>query len=236
MSLLQNVAWLDPLVKPHEDAELQKRARAEFGVANDALSHYYGCPWVARMVTTGNLRNGKLVNLDVELHDLIFLAVSADSSCRYCYSGQRLMMRFLGFDEKRIRELEAASFEALSDPRERVALDFARRFSRANPPPSATDRRALSEAGFSDGEILEITYCAARAVTSNRLTTLAALPISTDDATESIAFKWFRPVIAWMINRASRRGEPDTLWVFQLRSELIEILFHFGELLDDAAV
>jgi AhpD family alkylhydroperoxidase len=211
MTLLQDVAWRDPLVEPHPDAEFDKRARAEFGVPNATYRHYYSCPWVARMVTSGNLRNGKLAHLDIALNDLIFLAVSADNSCRYCYSGQRLMLRFIGYDEKRIRDLEAASFEALSDPRERLAIDYARRFSRANPPVSAADKQALSDAGFSDGEVLEIAYSAARAVTSNRLTTLPALPISTDDGTASIAFKWFRPIIAWMFNRVKRRGEPVTL-------------------------
>ena len=212
MATLENVAWDECLLEPRRDAELERDARRAFSVPNSLIRLYSACPWLARSLITGNYRNGQLVHIDLDLADLIFLAVSQDNSCRYCYAAQRAAFRILGFDEERIRRVEEASFTAESNQGERLALDFARRFSRANPPPSVADKAALREAGYSDEAIKEIAYIAASTVNGNRITTLPAVPVEEiEKATDRLLFKLLRPLIAKLLRSRRGPGQPEFL-------------------------
>ena len=212
MSAVVDVAWGECLVAPVRDAALERDARKAFGVQYDAVRYFAKCPWLARAFTEGNLRNGHLVHLDHDLFDLIFLAVSQDNSCRYCYASQRAQLRILGCDERKIRAIEQASYSAQFEPRERLALEFARRFSRANPVPSADDEATLVDAGHSIDTVRELAFAAANAVIANRITTLLALPLAPIEGTED---RWItrllRPLIARMILGACKPGHPEPL-------------------------
>jgi len=118
----------------------------------------------------------------------------------------------LGFDDERIRAVEEASFTAEADRGERLALDFARRFSRSNPPPSAADRAALHEAGYSDEAIKEIAYMASWTVAGNRYTTLPAVPLERVEGMDARwLFRLLRPLIAIPFRSRRRRGRPESL-------------------------
>ena len=215
MSSLESVEWEECLLEPRRDADLEREARRTLGFVPPALSLFSSCPWLARNVVHGGFRYGRLIHLDLVLADLIFLAVSQDSSCRYCYAGQRALFRLQGFDEERIRRVEEASFSAEDDPRERLALDFARRFSRSNPAPSAADLSALRDAGYGDGEIKEIACVAATTVTANRVTTLPALPLEQSNLETRWLVRLFRPLVGRWIR--STRGQPACV---QVRSRI----------------
>lgn len=212
MTTLQNVEWGECLLEPRRDAELERDARKAYGVPFPLIRFYSPCPWLARAFIKGNYRNGQLVHIDLDLADLIFLAVSQDNSCRYCYASQRMQLRVLGFDDERIRRVEEASFTAEADRGERLALDFARRFSRANPPPSAADKAALREAGYSDEAIKEIAYMASYTVSGNRTATLPAAPLERVEGMEDRwLFKLLRPLIARLLRPRKKRGRPEFL-------------------------
>jgi AhpD family alkylhydroperoxidase len=212
MTNLQNVEWDECLLEPRRDAELERDARKAFGVPYPLIRFYSPCPWLARWLINTNYRNGQLVHIDLGLAELIFLAVSQDNSCRYCYAAQRTALRVLGFDDERIRRVEEASFTAETDRGERLALDFARRLSRSNPPPSAADKAALREAGYSDEAIKEIAYMAASTVAGNRAATLPAVPIERIEGMETrLLFKLLRPLIARLLRSRERRGRPEFL-------------------------
>jgi alkylhydroperoxidase family enzyme len=188
MTKLQNVEWEECLLEPRRDPELERDARKTFGVPYPLIRFYSPCPWLARSFITANYRNGQLVHIDLGLADLIFLAVSQDNSC------------------------QEASFTAEADRGERLALDFARRFSRANPPPSAADKAALRDAGYRDEAIKEIAYIASHTVSGNMGGTLPAAPLGRVEGMDARwQFKLLRPLIARLLRSRRRRGRPEFL-------------------------
>lgn len=212
MSVLAQVEWEECRVSPRRDPELEREVRKSFGTVPSAVHYVISSPWIVHNYARENYRVGQLVHLDREMADLIFLAVSQDNSCRYCYASVRALLGILGFDRERIERIEAASFDAESSPAEKSALDFARRLSRSNPAPGAGDRAALRDAGFSDDAIREITYIAAYTVAANRATTLPAIPTASAEGFEDrLTVRLFRPLLAWLFRRRIHRGQPESL-------------------------
>ena len=205
---IDSIEWGESFLEPRRDPEVERAFRKAGGLTPSmaVVRLLAPCPWLARTLAT-NHHNGQIVHIKSELADLIFLAVSRDNSCRYCYAGQRALLRVMGFDEQRIRSVEDSSLGAEADSTERLALDFARRISRANPSPSAADWDALRAAGYSDGEIKEITYLATYTVAANRTTTLCALPLDSVEILDGSFVRLFRPAIAWFVRRRITRGQ-----------------------------
>jgi len=174
---IREVAWESPpLFEPHRDAELERWARESGAPSFYPLRYFARCPWLARsMVRFSAL---ELAHLEHELAELAVLVVSRDNSCRFCYAGARLLLRVTGMSAERIESFEAGLATAEIEPRNRLALEFVRRLSRCNPPPSRAEAQALLDAGFSREELLELSFVTAQNVVINRLTTLAALPPS----------------------------------------------------------
>ena len=212
MSHPQEIEWEACMLEPRRDAELEREVRKALGLVPPAIPLFAPCAWLARAFVRCNLLLTPLVYAERALVDLISLAVSQANSCRYCYASQRALLRIQGFDEERIRQLQEAYVGAESDPGERRALEFARSISRSSPPPSAVERSALREAGFSDGAIREIAYVAAMTIAANRYTTLPALPLV---QVEGLEKRWFirllRPVLARLLRSKTKQGEPEFL-------------------------
>ena len=143
MAEIEQMEWGDSLVPPRKDAELKREFKRNYGIVTPAFPYFAHSPWLVRAQSHGNYRAGQLAYIALDLADLIFLAVSQDNSCRFCYVAQRSVLRILGFDDERIRRTEEAASSAEMDPSEKCALDFARRFSRANPAPGLEDWERL---------------------------------------------------------------------------------------------
>ncbi len=211
MSALQEIEWEESLLEPRRDKAIEREIRKAGGFVLPFVSFFQPCPWLARSLGK-TYRSRQLVHTELALADLIFLVVSQDNSCRFCYGSQRSLLRIQGFDEERIRRLEDLSFTAEDDPRERLALDFARRVSRANPPPSAAEKDDLREAGYSEESIKEIAYVAAFTVLATRITTLPAVPLVQAEGFDKRWFvKLFRPLIARYLRSQSKQGQPEFL-------------------------
>jgi alkylhydroperoxidase family enzyme len=174
-AFLENVEWESCLVQPHRDAALERDVRQEFGVVPPALAYLSSVPWVARSLAALQLVPSPHLHEDV--CDLVRLVVAEDNSCRYCYAAQRTIMRLHGFSTRRIRELEESRFAARLDPREALALEFARHVSRIDAR-LADDRARLAAVGWSEEAIAELACVAAANVFANRVATLPALPIA----------------------------------------------------------
>ena len=172
---IREIEWeRPPLVEPHPDAELERWARESGAPRIYPIRYFTRCPWLARsMVRLGTL---ELAHLGHRLADIAVLVVSRDNSCRFCYAGARVLLRVNGMSEASIESLEGDLVTAELEPRHRLGLEFARRLSHSNPPPSATDVKALREAGFSREELLELAFVTAQYVIVNRITTFIALP------------------------------------------------------------
>jgi alkylhydroperoxidase family enzyme len=146
------------------------------------------------------------------LADLIGLVVSQENSCRFCYATQRVLLRAQGLPERRILQLEDDFVAAQLDPRERAALEFARRISRCSPRPSGADRAALRQAGWSEEAIKELAFVASSHVYFNRVATIPALPVQ---RLERLSGSWLFGVLAPLMGLRIRghqvRGERQPL-------------------------
>ena len=200
MANLADIEWEECLVPPRKDAEVEREFRRSFGAVPPSIPYLANSPWLVRAQARCNYRSGQLVHIDCDLADLIFLAVSQDNSCRFCYAAQRSALRILGFDAERILRVEEAASSAETDQRENRALDFARRLSRSNPAPGKADAELLREVGYGDQGIQEIAYIAAYTVSANRAVTLPAIPTAGVDAlADRPLVRLLRPLIARLI-------------------------------------
>lgn len=208
MTLLHEIEWEKPLVEPRRDPEVEAAFRKKFGFVPESVAFYGRCPWVVRSYGRFDMRRDGLVHVDFDLAEVIGLVVSQDNSCRFCYAASRALLRFQGYSDERIRRLEENLAAALS-PSDQVAVDFARRVSRANPIPSSADRRPLQDAGYSAEGIKELAFLASLHVYYNRLATLLAVPTeSIEQLGKSGVLKWARPLVGWYVRRRRRRGRP----------------------------
>jgi AhpD family alkylhydroperoxidase len=207
MPLLQEIEWEPPAVAARRDLRTELRMLRRLGFVPAAIAYYTSCPWIVRSAEAFDLLHIGLVYTDFEFAETIGLVVSQDNSCRFCYAASRAMLRFMGHSEDRIRRLEQNLLGAELDRRERLALDFARRVSRANPIPSAAEQEPLRAESFTAGEIEEIAFVAAVNVYYNRLSTLSAVPTeSIERLGESGLTKIARPLIGWYLRTRRRRG------------------------------
>ncbi len=205
---MRQVEWeRPPLLEPKADAELERWALEAGAARVYPLRFFTPCPWLARsMVRLGSL---ELTRLDHDLATLVMLVVSRDNSCRFCYAGARFLLRVAGMPEETIGSLEGELVSAELDPERRLALEYTRRLSRSNPPPSATDIEALREAGFSREEILELSFVTAQYVIINRVTTLAALPPETAERLDRAwLVRLIRPFAARLLRKQRIRRPP----------------------------
>lgn len=209
---VRDVEWGEPLLDRMPDPELEAIARRG-GRVSGASVCFTAVPWVYLAVVRLNQRLLQRVVLDHDLADLAGLVVSQDNSCRYCYAVQRALLRMVGFSEERILKLEETFLLAELGPRERAALEFARRVSRSNPLLRSKDLEALRATGFTPPEIQELAVIAALNVFFNRISTMPALP---PQAWEALPDRWYtslvNPVMKLYVNRRVRfRVQPRQL-------------------------
>jgi alkylhydroperoxidase family enzyme len=175
MPLLLDVEWEQSFLEPIRDPELERWSRSELGYPpSDGLRFLVPCPWLARALV--KLPAMALAHLDHDQADLVTLVVSRDNSCRLCYAGARNLLRIAGMRPKQIDRLEEGLLSAEQQTGPQLALDFARRLSRSNPPPGKRDQENLIEAGFTPEQVKELAYVTADYVFINRATTFIAMP------------------------------------------------------------
>jgi AhpD family alkylhydroperoxidase len=207
--LLQDVAWEPTLLEPRRDDALERWVYDELGEVPDFVGYLSACPWLVRAVVEGAPGAGRILHLDAALAETVYLVVSYDNSCRYCYATHRAVLGLLGFPERRIERLEQELVAPASGRPGREALDLARRFSRANPLPSASDLEVLARAGLSREAALEVLFLAASAVLANRATTLPAVPFEgAAGPPAGRALRWLRPITARLALARRRRAAP----------------------------
>ena len=92
-------------------------------------------------------------HLSPQLREQIALAVSGASGCEYCASAHTAIGRGLGVDDE---ELGASLHGFSTDPRTEAALVFARRIVAERGRVSDDDLGRARDAGYTDGDIVEI--------------------------------------------------------------------------------
>jgi len=211
MTLLQNTEWEDPLLEFRRDRALERWARRRMGMVPAGMGYLTACPEIVHMYY--ELDFAPLIHIGDDLAGLVALVVSQDNSCRYCYAGTRVLLTLMGVPEERIQKLEHVLQTARHDSQIQPALDFARRVSRANPLPSAVQKKTLAEAGYGDAAIKELAFAAGRIVLANRMATLPALPPKpAERLANSRLLGLFRPLLARRLSPLLRSaGRPERL-------------------------
>ncbi|MFQ5697447.1 MAG: carboxymuconolactone decarboxylase family protein [Myxococcota bacterium] len=171
---LADVEWEACPVQPRRDPELESYLRGRIGVVPEVARYFSHCPWVGRGLADSFFQMGILAPMDPSVAERVMLVVSQDASCRYCYAAQRALLRIQGYPAARIGELEQDLHSAQLEPPVRLALEFARRISRARPLPGPPEIEALRDAGYSEYAVCELAAVAAFSVLANRNATLLA--------------------------------------------------------------
>jgi alkylhydroperoxidase family enzyme len=185
---------------------LVAQVRQVVGAVPGWLARLAPCPWLVRALCANIGR--PIAHAPFPLCDLIALVVSQDNSCRYCIGTQRAVLKIHGYRDDYIDRLVRDFQLADLAPRDRVALDFARRLSRADPLPGPADFQALVDAGFTPIAAAELAAVAASSGFANRVATLVALPAeSLEQMVTHPLFRLMRPLIAWRMQKRPRAPE-----------------------------
>ena len=213
MGALAEVDWEECFLPPTRDPEFERELRAmNGGLLPPGTPYFLHCPWLARAALHFDWLKGRLAHLPLDFGEQIAVVVSQDNSCRYCFAAHRLLLRFAGVPEPRIRRLEQDLLTADLRPAERAGLEFARRVSRAGPVVGPEEVEALRQVGWDDASIREIALVAGFMLCANRYATLAALP---PQRVEEMPERWYvravLPLAGRFARRRWRRGGPEFL-------------------------
>ncbi len=171
-----------------------------------AVAYLTSRPWLARALVTWNVDHHVLMHLDLDLADLIGMAVSQESSCRYCYAATRWLLRIRGMSERRVRLLEQQIAGDALDARMLAAVRYARALSRAAPLPRPDDRERLLAAGFTPEEHRDLAFGVAYAALANRVHTIIAVPPERLERLSGWRASLMRPVMRPLVRRFQGPG------------------------------
>jgi len=88
-----------------------------------------------------------------KLREKIALAVAEDNSCDYCLAAHSAIGKMAGLSPD---EIAAARQASAQNPKADAALKFAKKLSRGRAVVNDADAQTLRDAGYTEGEILEI--------------------------------------------------------------------------------
>jgi alkylhydroperoxidase family enzyme len=201
---LDTIEWETCLLEPVQNREAWRFLRKELGIVPPAWRYFLDSSWLIRAAARFDLACVPMLHVPVNLSEMLALVVSQESSCRYCYTATRSVMKILGFPAARIRRLEEDFLSADLTPREKTALEFARCVARAAPLATCTEAQPLLDAGYAPDAVKELAFFAAVNVFFNRLSTLPALPPEEVEFARRWDVRVLRPLIAMYVR--PRRG------------------------------
>jgi AhpD family alkylhydroperoxidase len=207
---IEQTMWEPSFIAPVSNPCLESSLRKENGgLLPPGTRHVIRCPWLARSVALFNWYRGRLLHLDINLAEMLALAVSQDNSCRYCFAVHRILTRFAGMSEPQIRRFEQELLTIELPQPEQRAIVFARRLSRSTPIIRQADLEPLAACGWSDMAIREMALVCGAMVVLNRYATFLALD---PESYETLPDRWYvrliRPALGFALRLAARRGDP----------------------------
>jgi AhpD family alkylhydroperoxidase len=212
MASMSEIEWESCLLTQRPAPDLERRFERETGRSGRLMRYFEASPWMGDTMLRVSVQITTVVHVDPDLADQVGLVVSQDNSCRFCFGVQRAFMRVIGISEQRIARLEHDMLTGDFSPRERAALDFARRVSQSKPLAAQSDLVPLREAGFGNEEIVELAGLIGLHLFLNRMSTFVALP---PQQMEELPDRWWarllRPLMAIKFRRMRHRGKPVAL-------------------------
>jgi AhpD family alkylhydroperoxidase len=210
--LIQELPWEDCLVEGHPAPALIKEYKKAYGNPIPGLDYFSSCDWLARSLLTINTNDGLLVHTDFDFFELLWLAVSQENSCRFCYAAHRAFLQIIGYSNSRIQRLEEEYFTTELAPKQKLALDFARRVSRSSPCVRPEDKQPLLEAGFEEAAVDELIFLTGLIIFANRFSTLLALPVRpVEEFFDGWLIRLGRPIFEKFLKSKRRYGKPQAL-------------------------
>lgn len=212
MARMSEIEWEPCLLTKHPAPELERRFAEETGRPGELMRFFSDSAWAADTLVRVSVQISTAVHINPNLIDQAGLIVSQDNSCRFCFGVQRAFLRVLGMSEKRIARLEQELLTGDFSPRERAALEFARRLSQSKPVATLADLEPMIEHGFSPEEIVEFAGLVGLHLFLNRMSTFVALP---PERFEKLPDTWwarlFRPLLAIKFRSMRRKAKPVPL-------------------------
>ena len=194
--LLGEIEWGAPLVSAVVVPEWEAEAKRRFGGSSDFLRRSAPIPWLARTCAAWTLY--PITALPVRLADLMFLVVSQENSCRYCYGAARAHMRILGYSDRVISQIERETQLAELDATDQAFIRFCRNLARSNPRPAHAERAEMIQLGFSPAAVTEAAFLIVNHCLQNRVATFLACPpvVVYERLGRSVLGRLLRPILA----------------------------------------
>ena len=184
--------------------EWEDEAKRRFGGSSDFLRRVAPIPWLRRSCAAWTLY--PITVLPVRLADLMFLVVSQENSCRYCYGAARAHMRILGYSDRVISQIERETQLAELDAKDQAFIRFCRNLARSNPRPAHARAREMIQLGFSPAAITEAAFLIVNHCFHEPVATFLACPpvVVYERLGRSLLGRLLRPMLA----TANRRSIP----------------------------
>lgn len=143
---------INPAIATGRTKELLDAVKQKFGMVPNIARLMANSPQVLEgyLGFSGALAGGRL---DPQLRERIAIAVASENGCNYCLSAHTAFGQMVGLSPE---ELRAARSGQSAGEKESTALRFAVKAVRERGWVTDEDVTSLRQAGFDDGEIIEI--------------------------------------------------------------------------------
>jgi len=158
---------------PAASGPILEAVQRQLGVVPNMFRLIASSPAALQGYTANNAALAKA--LDVKTRERIAIAVAEENGCDYCLSAHS----YLGMNLAKIGSEEIAlnRMGRSGDPRADAAVRFAAKIVRERGRVTDADVEAVREAGFSDGQIVEIVALVAENIFTNLLNVVAETDI-----------------------------------------------------------
>ncbi len=95
-------------------------------------------------------------SIDMSLKEAIALVVSKNNSCSYCVGAHNMMLKAIGFDSKKIEELNNDYQSSSLSEKEKSVLDFSLKVTNESYKITEKDHENLKKHGMTEQQILEV--------------------------------------------------------------------------------
>jgi uncharacterized peroxidase-related enzyme len=170
---MSRLGHVEPARAEGEARSLLDQAQRQLGMVPNFMKVFASSPptLAAFMGLNGNLHRGRL---DAKTRERIALVTGESNACRYCVSAHTALAHKAGLDDG---EIQAARRGGSSDARADAAVKFAQALLEHRGDVTAAELRAVREAGFDDGQIVEIIANVGLNVLTNLLGKAAQIDI-----------------------------------------------------------
>jgi len=203
---LNELDWSSPILPAVADREWEATVRKFMGMVPDFMTRVSPNGWLRVMMLKGV--NVKAAEMPGNLMDIATLVCSQENACRFCYGIARTQLKFFGYSDRLISNIEQDMLMAELDQKDLTFIRFCRSLARSNPRPSKAELDRLLEFGFSPLQVTEMAFQVARQCFVNRVVTFLSPPPmhGLERLPDSFFGRLFRPIIARILRAGGYTG------------------------------